>query len=278
MHALIFAATLTIIAAAAGLLGSLTGLGGGIVIVPVLTLAFHIDIRLAIGASLIAVIASSCGAAVSYVDRGLANLRLALVLTVATTAGALTGALAGGLIPSRVLYVLFGAVLVYSAAAMYAQHQAATLHSSDDWLANRLQLHGEYIDEATGSHVHYHVIRTPLGLGLMYIAGVVSALLGVGAGTLKVPALDLGMRVPLKASTATSSLMIGITAAAGAAVYFARGEVSPLLAAPVAIGVLAGAMLGARLFVRARSEQVRVLFVVILLGIASQMLKAGIMP
>ncbi len=278
MFTMTFFLSLLLIAVVAGLFGSMVGLGGGIIIVPVLTIFYHLDIRLAIGASLISVIATSSGAAVSYVSQGVANLRIGMFLEMATTLGALTGALVTTYLPVRLLFVLFGLVLLYSAAAMFWQCHGALLTTSNDTIANRLHLHGHYFDASRHLEIKYKVTHTKLGLGLMYLAGVVSALLGTGAGTLKVPALDLAMRLPIKASTATSNFMIGVTAAAGAAVYFARGQINPLLAAPVALGVLAGATAGTYVFGRTRPQVIRVLFVLILLISASQMLKAGLLP
>lgn len=261
----------------AGLVGSLLGLGGGIVIVPALTLVFGIDIRLAIGASIIAVVATSSGAAAAYVTERLTNLRLAMSLEVATVAGALSGALVGGLISVRALYIVFGVVLVISAVGMLRNR-------SDDHtrpvpasrLADRLRLHTAYYDAARGETIPYRVTRVPIGAAMMYVAGGVSGLLGLGGGAFKVPAMDLAMRLPIKVSTATSNLMIGVTAAASAAIYFGRGDINPFIAAPVAAGVLAGATAGSRLLPRLRNSVVRGLFVVALLYVSIEMLRQGL--
>lgn len=265
------------ISALAGILGSLLGLGGGIIIIPTLTLLFHIDIRYAIGASIVSVIATSSGAAAAYVRERMTNLRVAMVLELATSAGALTGAYLAGHLAVRWLYVIFGIVMGYSALMMFRKR-----HQSDDedviaapW-ADYLELHSSYYDESAGREIFYRVARTRVGLGLMYIAGIVSGLLGIGSGALKVPAMDLAMRLPIKVSTATSNFMIGVTAAASAGVYFARGDIDPFIAAPVATGVLIGAVLGSRLLGRMQSGTIRVVFVAVLLWVSGEMLLKGI--
>lgn len=261
----------------AGVLGSLLGLGGGIIIIPVLTLLFKIDIRYAIGASIVSVIATSSGAAAAYVRERMTNLRVAMVLELATSTGALTGAYLAGQLAVRWLYVIFGVVMGYSALMMFRKrHEAATdIPVNAPW-ADYLRLHSSYYDEAAGREIVYRVARTRVGLGLMYIAGVVSGLLGIGSGALKVPAMDLAMRLPIKVSTATSNFMIGVTAAASAGVYFARGDIDPFVAAPVATGVLIGAVLGSRLLGRLQSTTIRIVFVVVLLWVSGQMLLKGL--
>ena len=269
----------------AGTIGSLLGLGGGIIVVPALTLLLHVDIRYAVGASIVSVIATSSGAAASYVREHMTNLRVAMLLETATTSGAITGSLVAGMIGGRWLYVLFGVLMGYSAVAMLrkggsAGHGSAGHGSAGsaagDRLADRLRLHGEYYDHAERRHVAYRVRRTPLGLALMYVAGVVSGLLGIGSGALKVPAMDLAMGLPIKVSTATSNFMIGVTAAASAGVYFARGDVDPFVAAPVAAGVLLGAAVGSRLLHHLRGAWLRTAFVVVLLWVSGEMLWKGV--
>jgi uncharacterized membrane protein YfcA len=261
----------------AGVLGSLLGLGGGIIIIPALTLLFKIDIRYAIGASIVSVIATSSGAAAAYVRERMTNLRVAMVLELATSAGALTGAYLAGQLSVRWLYVIFGIVMGYSALMMFRKRPESLFEAliSAPW-ADYLRLHSSYYDEAIGGEVIYRVARTRVGLGLMYIAGVVSGLLGIGSGALKVPAMDLAMRLPIKVSTATSNFMIGVTAAASAGVYFARGDIDPFVAAPVATGVLIGAVLGSRLLGRLQSATIRLVFVAVLLWVSSQMLLKGL--
>ena len=273
--ALVFAASL-----GSGFLGALLGLGGGLFIVPVLTMVFHLDIRYAIGASIISVIATSSGAAAAYVRERMANLRLAMFLEVGTVSGALTGALLAGIVGTRWLTLLFGVALILSGLAMLVlarvrgaegEGAAAERPERPDRWADRLRLHGGYWDALAGREIAYRVQRSRLGLALMYVAGTVSGLLGIGAGALKVPALDLAMRIPMKSSTATSNLMIGVTAAASAGVFFARGDIDPFVAAPVASGVLLGALAGSRLLPRLRGGALRLAFVLVLLWIGGQM-------
>lgn len=271
---LVFAVSL-----AAGALGSLLGLGGGIVVVPALTLLFGIDIRYAIGASIVSVIATSSGAAAAYVRERMTNLRIAMVLEVATTAGAITGAYLAGRIGGRWLFIIFGLIMGYSSLMMLRKlHEtgAKTDRAAPSPWADYLRLHGSYYDQAAGREISYRVVHTRTGLALMYIAGVVSGLLGIGSGGLKVPAMDLAMRLPIKVSTATSNFMIGVTAAASAGVYFMRGDIDPVVAVPVATGVLIGATLGSRLLGRLQSSTVRMAFVIVLLWISVEMLVKGI--
>ncbi len=266
-----------IIAVTAGVLGSLLGLGGGIIVIPALTLLLKVDIHYAIGASIISVIATSSGAAAAYVRERMTNLRVAMLLEIATTAGALTGAYLAGLISPRWLYIIFGLVMGYSSLAMFRKRkEQEDISAPPSPLADKLRLHGSYTDAALGSEVFYRVARAKLGLGLMYIAGIVSGLLGIGSGALKVPAMDLAMRLPIKVSTATSNFMMGVTAAASAGVYFMRGDINPFIAAPVAAGVLVGATLGSRLLGKLKSSTVRIIFVVVLIWVSIQMLLKGL--
>jgi uncharacterized protein len=262
----------------AGLLGSLLGLGGGIIIIPVLTLWLHIDIRYAIGASIVSVIATSSGAAATYVRERLANLRVAMVLELATTTGAITGALLAGRISTRGLYLIFGGVMAYSSIMMFRKMSVSGSDRANrpaPW-ADRLRLHSSYYDDALGQEIAYRVVSTRIGLALMYVAGMVSGLLGIGSGALKVPAMDLAMALPVKVSIATSNFMIGVTAAASAGIYFNRGDIDPFVAAPVAIGVLLGAATGSRWLGRLRSNTLRTVFVVVLLWVSAEMLLRGV--
>jgi uncharacterized membrane protein YfcA len=261
----------------AGLLGSLLGLGGGIIVVPALTLLLKIDIRYAIGASIVSVIATSSGAAAAYVKEHMTNLRVAMLLELGTTTGALTGAFLAAIIGGRWLFVIFGLMLGYSALAMFRKrHDLAGVDVPPDRLADRLALHDSYFDQSIHQTVFYRVTHTSLGLVLMYIAGVVSGLLGIGSGALKVPAMDLAMRLPIKVSTATSNFMIGVTAAASAGVYFARGNIDPFVAAPVAAGVLIGATGGSHLLAKLTNQSIRIVFIIVLLWISFEMLWKGI--
>jgi len=261
----------------AGGLGALLGLGGGFIVVPALTLLFGINIHLAIGASLVSVIATSSGAAVAFVREHMANLRIGNFLELATVTGAITGALVASVLLPRALYVIFALALAQSAIAVARrkpiEHRAPP--PADAW-ADRLHLHGAYPDAARGRIVAYRVGRSRLGLGLMYLAGVLSGLLGIGSGTLKVPAMDLAMGLPMKVSSATSNFMIGVTAAASTGVYFARGDISSLLAAPIALGGLTGALIASRLLGRVPARGLRITFAVVVFAIALQMLVKGL--
>lgn len=250
----------------AGLLGALTGLGGGVVIVPVLTLLFHIDIRYAIGASLVSVIATSSGAAAAYVREGFSNVRIGMFLEIATTLGALVGAYLTALASPNIIGFIFGAVLLYSAYASLSSHPAAA-HREPNVLALRLNLQGSYpVSTGTESYVAQNV---PGGFSLMFVAGALSGLLGIGSGAVKVLAMDRAMRLPFKVSTTTSNFMIGVTAAASAGIYLSRGYISPGLAMPVMLGVLVGSLAGTRILVKARVKTLRLIFagVIVLLGI-----------
>jgi uncharacterized membrane protein YfcA len=261
----------------AGLVGALLGLGGGIIVIPVLTIFFGVDIRLAIGASIVSVIATSSGAAAAYVRDHLSNIRVAMFLELATTAGALTGAYLAGILAGRMLYLIFAVVLGYSAIAMFRKrHEELQGAITPDALSRRLRLASSYSDKALGLEVPYQVTGAGTGLALMYVAGGVSGLLGIGSGALKVPAMDLAMKLPIKVSTATSNFMIGVTAAASASVYFARGDIQPLIAAPVAIGVLLGATIGTRVLGRLRGPVIRQAFFVVLVIITAEMLWKGL--
>jgi uncharacterized membrane protein YfcA len=254
----------------AGFLGAIFGLGGGVLIVPALTLLFHIPIHVAIGASLIAVVATSAGASAAFVRDGWTNLRIAMALEVATVTGALVGALLAGVLSTRVLEGLFALALVLSASGASFKGRARDVVPPDDALARRLRLGSTY-PGADGAPVAYGVRNLPGGAVVMLVAGIVSGMLGIGAGVLKVAAMDSVMGLPLKVSSATSNFMIGVTAGAGALVFLSRGDVSTTVAAPVALGVVAGAVLGGRILVRAQVRVLRVAFVVVLLAIAGYM-------
>ncbi len=261
-------------AVCAGLLGALTGLGGGLVIVPMLTLLFHVDIRYAIGASLVSVIATSSGAAAAYVREGFTNVRIGILLETGTTIGALVGASIAGLIPTGALAILFGIVLLYSAYQSMQPRAEHVLADHPDKWARRFRL------DSTYPTVHglqpYSVQGVPAGLGLMFLAGILSALLGIGSGIIKVLAMDHAMKLPFKVSTTTSNFMIGVTAAASAGIYLHEGYIDPAIAFPVMLGVLAGALLGARLLTRANTVLLRRLFTIVVVVMAAEMLYKGI--
>jgi hypothetical protein len=267
------------------------GMAGGIFVVPILTMFGHVDIRTAIGASIVSVIACSCGSAGTFLRERLTNIRLAIVLEVATTLGALTGVVLAGVVSAQVLFVLFAIVLVVSAQQMVQRRAdpivgvpAAGDRSSTPgtpgtpgaparWAA--LGLDATYPDRALGGDVGYRVDRLPLGLTFMYGAGLLSALLGIGSGVLKIPAMDSALRLPIKVSSATSSFMIGVTAAASAGAYFLRGDIVAGIAGPIALGSVVGAVLGARVLLRVSNARLRVLFVGVLVALAVQMVAAA---
>ncbi|MHB2029134.1 MAG: sulfite exporter TauE/SafE family protein, partial [Acidimicrobiales bacterium] len=200
-------------------------------------------------------------------------------LEVATTTGAVSGAYLTTLLPARFLFVLFGVVLAYSSFATFKKRKSTEpLSVSHDRIANYFNLHGAYYDNAEQKEISYKVVGTKPGLAMMYVAGLVSALLGIGSGALKVPAMDSAMHLPIKVSTATSNFMIGVTAAASAGVYFIRGQIDPIIAAPVAAGVLLGATFGAKVLTRITSKTVRLIFVVVLVIISLEMLQKGLFP
>jgi uncharacterized protein len=259
---------------AAGMLGSLTGLGGGVVIVPLLTLFFHVDIRYAIGASLVSVIATSSGAAAAYLKEGYSNMRVGMFLEVATTIGALCGAFLAARVPTAAIAIIFGIVLLYSAWTSIKPDDNVAIQPSPDRLATLLKLDGSYPTSQGMSA--YHVRGVPLGFGLMYVAGVLSGLLGIGSGAVKVLAMDRAMHIPFKVSTTTSNFMIGVTAAASAGIYLHRGFIDPGLAMPVMLGVLAGALIGARILPGAKVRTLRIVFGVAIAAIALQMIYKGI--
>jgi uncharacterized membrane protein YfcA len=247
-----------LISLAAGFLGALTGLGGGVVITPAMVLLLGIDLHYAMGAALISVIATSSGAAAAYVREGFSNIRIGMFLEIATTLGAVSGAFAAAKISPSILGVLFGAVLLHSAWVSTRGRPAPRPGETDDPLAVRLRLNGSFpTPEGLRS---YKVSHVKTGFGLMFVAGAVSGLLGIGSGALKVVAMDRAMRIPFKVSTTTSNFMIGVTAAASAGVYLNRGYIDPGLTMPVMLGVLAGSMLGARLLPGAPTMTLRRIF------------------
>ncbi len=258
----------------AGLLGSLTGLGGGVVIIPLLTLVFGVDIRYAIGASLVSVIATSSGAAAAYVREGFTNIRIGMFLEIATTLGAISGAFLALLVPSSAIAIVFGCMLLYSAYTTIRTRRTDGAPVPPDPLATRLKLNGSW--PTPEGEKEYNVRGVPGGFGLMALAGVLSGLLGVGSGALKVIAMDRIMRLPFKVSTTTSNFMIGVTAAASAGVYLGRGYIDPVLALPVMIGVLVGALTGARLLATARTQVLRIVFALAIVFLGFEMIYKGV--
>ena len=274
MTTLTFALLIAIGSFAGGLLGSLTGLGGGIIVVPMLTYLFHVDFRYAVGSSLVSIIATSSGAAAAYVREGFTNVRVGILLEVATATGALIGGALTGVIDSSILKILFGCLLGFSTyRAMQPRVEHEILSTPDTWAA-RFRLDSSY--PTTNGEQAYSVRNVPGGFGLMFIAGILSALLGIGSGMLKVLAMDQLMRLPFKVSTTTSNFMIGVTAAAGAGVLLHLGYIDPTLTFPVMLGVLAGALLGARLLGRVNVRWLRYLFTAVLVVSAIRMLYDGV--
>lgn len=261
----------------AGVVGSLVGLGGGVLIVPMLTLAFGLPIQYAIGTSIVAVIATSSGSAAAYVRDHMTNMRIGLFLEMATTIGAISGAFLAGFLAPQLLFIIFGVILLVSVFPVaFKIGEELPEGVRNDRLANWLHLSSTYPDLRLGREVSYQVTRTPLGLAMMYVAGVFSGLLGIGSGTLKVLAMDTLMRLPMKVSTTTSNFMIGVTAAASAGIYFSRGDIPPLIAAPVALGILLGALVGARLLTHLSNKTLRLIFLPVMVAIAVQMVLRGL--
>jgi uncharacterized protein len=258
----------------AGWLGALTGLGGGVVIVPLLVLVFGVDIRYAIGASLVSVIATSSGAAAAYVREGYSNIRIGMFLEIATTFGALVGALIAMRVATGAIGVIFGIVLLYSAFLSSRPRREGPADDRPDALAVRLRMDSGF--PTPDGRQNYHAHNVPAGFGLMFVAGTLSGLLGIGSGAIKVLAMDQAMRLPFKVSTTTSNFMIGVTAAASAGVYLNRGFMDPGLAMPVMLGVLLGSLLGARMLVGARVQALRLIFSLVIVALGIEMIYGGL--
>jgi uncharacterized membrane protein YfcA len=273
VHIPLFSAVVFAVSVLAGFLGSLTGLGGGVVVTPALTLLVGVDLHYAMGASLVSVIATSSGAAAAYVREGFSNVRVGMFLEIATTVGAVAGAHLVSAVPVSGLAIIFGGVLLYSAwQSLRGHHEHA--EPAADPLAERLRLNGEY--PAAGRSVRYHVTRVKAGFALMFGAGLLSGLLGIGSGAMKVIAMDQVMRIPFKVSTTTSNFMIGVTAAASAGIYLSRGYIEPGLAMPVMLGVLAGSLAGARQLIGAKTRALRILFGAVVGVMAVEMIYNGL--
>ena len=263
-----------LISMAAGYLGALTGLGGGVIVTPALTLLLGVDIRYAIGASLVSVIATSSGAAAAFVREGYSNIRIGMFLEIATTFGALLGAFLSSRTPTSILAIIFGIVLLHSAWQSSRGHSESAANTRPDPLAARLKLNGSY--PADPGPQLYNVAHVRAGFGLMFGAGAISGLLGIGSGALKVIAMDQVMHIPFKVSTTTSNFMIGVTAAASAGIYLSRGYVEPGVAMPVMLGVLAGSLLGARQLIGARVRVLRWTFAIVVGVMAIEMVVSGV--
>ncbi len=274
MNTAVFTLLIWLGSIAAGWLGALTGLGGGVVIVPLLVLVFGVDIRYAIGASLVSVIATSSGAAAAYVREGYSNIRIGMFLEVATTVGALVGAFIAVRVATGAIGVVFGVVLLYSAFLSSRPRREGPADDRPDALAVRLRMDSSF--PTPDGRQSYHAHNVPAGFGLMFVAGTLSGLLGIGSGAIKVLAMDQAMRLPFKVSTTTSNFMIGVTAAASAGVYLNRGFIDPGLAMPVMLGVLLGSVLGARMLVGARVRALRLIFSLVIVALGIEMIYGGL--
>lgn len=258
----------------AGLVGSLTGLGGGVIIIPMLTLLFGVDIHYAIGASLISVIATSSGAAAAYVKEGISNIRIGMFLEIATTLGAVGGAMLAIYAPTHIIAIVFGFVLIFSAILSFRKKTEVIVTGNSGKFATALKLNSSYPTE--NGEINYSVANISGGFLTMAVAGVLSGLLGIGSGALKVIAMDAVMKLPFKVSTTTSNFMIGVTAAASAGIYLQRGYINPALSMPVVLGVITGAFFGSKVLVKSETQWLRVLFAIVITFLAIQMIYNGI--
>lgn len=259
----------------AGFLGSLTGLGGGVVVIPLLTLGFGVDMRYAIGAALVTSIASSSGAAAAYIKEGITNVRIGMFLEIATTIGAVIGAIIAIWLDKQYIAIIFGCVLIFSAIRTIAKKEENVDYSlPGDKMGDYFKLNGSY--PTTNGIVKYNVRNVAGGFSLMGLAGILSGLLGIGSGALKVLAMDTAMKIPFKVSTTTSNFMVGVTAAASAVVYLQRGYIDPGLAMPIVVGVLSGAYFGSKILPKANVRKLRLLFSVVIFALALSMMYNGI--
>ncbi len=274
MSVLLFTIIVLVGAFFAGLLGSLTGLGGGVIIIPLLTLALGVDIHYAIGASIVSVIATSSGSAAAYVKEGITNIRIGMFLEIATTVSAIFGAVITVYLNPGYIAVIFGLILLFSAVMMVRKKVD---HSNADFsspMARFFKLNGSY--PLNGEVVKYGVHNVAGGFVMMFFAGIISGLLGIGSGALKVVAMDNIMRIPFKVSTTTSNFMMGVTAAASAVVYLHRGQIDPGIAMPVTLGVLTGSTLGAKILIKTKTDKLKVVFAVVVVFLALQMIYNGL--
>ncbi|HET8573163.1 MAG TPA: sulfite exporter TauE/SafE family protein [Edaphocola sp.] len=262
-------------ALAAGIFGSLTGMGGGAVIIPLLTLGLGVDLHLAIGASLVTIIATSSGSAAAYVKEGMSNVRIGMFLEMATTVGAIAGAFLSAMLPAGIIAIVFGVILIFSSLLSIRKKMNHIIPQKAGTWGQRLKMDSTY-KEQDGSVKAYGVKNVFGGFAMMSVAGLMSGLLGIGSGSLKVLAMDNIMRIPFKVSTTTSNFMIGVTAAASAVVYFQHGYIKADIAAPVMVGVLLGAMLGSKILMKAKSEWLRWFFAVVVCYLAAQMIYEGL--
>ncbi len=258
----------------AGFFGSLTGLGGGVIVVPMLTILFGVDIHYAAGASLISVIATSSGAASAYVKEGYSNIRIGMFLEVATTIGAIIGASLAGIIPSNIIYIIFALILLLSAASSFFTKKENGNLTVEDKYAKLFKLNGSY--PTSKGLKKYTVRRVPFGFGICSFAGIISGLLGIGGGVIKVMAMDRVMKIPFKVSATTSNFMIGVTAVASAGIYFKNGYIHTSLIMPVMLGVLLGAFSGSKILKFTSSKILKIIFSIIVIVMAIEMFRNGL--
>lgn len=272
----LFSLILFIGAVLAGFIGSLTGLGGGVIVIPLLTLGFGVDMRYAIGAALVTSIASSSGAAAAYIKEGITNVRIGMFLEIATTTGAVIGAIVAMYLDKMYIAIIFGCVLIFSAVRSISKKDINTNYAAPgDKLGVKLKLNSSYPNQ-DGTITKYNVHNVAGGYLLMTLAGILSGLLGIGSGALKVLAMDTAMKIPFKVSTTTSNFMVGVTAAASAVVYLQRGYIDPGLALPIVVGVLLGAFFGSKILPKANVKKLRLLFSIVIFFLALTMMYNGI--
>jgi uncharacterized membrane protein YfcA len=274
MSVLIFTLIVFIGSFSAGLVGSLTGLGGGVIIIPLLTLGLGVDIHYAIGASIISVIATSSGSAAAYVKEGITNIRIGMFLEIATTISAIVGVIIASYIKADYIIIIFGLILLFSAFMMLRKKVDHSNNEKTSALANYFKLNGSYPTE--NGLKYYAVHHVAGGFAMMFLAGTLSGLLGIGSGALKVIGMDNIMRIPFKVSTTTSNFMIGVTAAASALVYLHKGQINPVIAMPVSLGVIIGATLGAKILIRTKTDKLKIVFAIVVTFLALQMIYKGI--
>lgn len=261
----------------AGIIGSLVGVGGGIIIIPILVLLFNIDIKTAIGASIVSVIATSSGAASAYLKDNIINIKAGMFLEIATTTGAISGALILAIINPEFLLFIFATILIISTYPMIKNIKVNNAENiENDRIANYLKLNSSYYDTKSREEIKYNITHTKLGLFIMYIAGLLSGLLGIGSGVFKVLAMDNVMKMPIKVSTTTSNLMIGVTAAASATIYLVRGYINPYITLPVMIGIIIGAFIGTKLLFRTTNIYIKTIFIIVIFAISIEMILRGL--
>ncbi|MEG0371640.1 MAG: sulfite exporter TauE/SafE family protein [Clostridium sp.] len=261
----------------AGCIGSLLGLGGGMILTPALTILFGVDIKYAIGASLISVIATSTGSAIAFIKDKIANIRIGMFLEVATTIGAIIGALLTGFLPSNILYIIFSILLIYSILNMIKNKNSNNDGNiKPNKVSDKYSLKGEFYDKSINKTIKYSATNVYSGFSIMFGAGIASGLLGIGSGSFKVIAMDTVMKIPLKVSSATSNFMMGVTAAASASIYFFRGDINPVIAGPVAIGVILGSLIGAKLMQKLKNKTLRLIFIPVLTYLSIEMILKGL--